>query len=159
MARGAEAHGSGGRGLSIREITCLFAQNQQSCLLYRNNVDDYKSIIVTPAYFAQRREPFRDRRGPTDQSLTILSGRGGFAGSGGGSGSLIGANGPGRPDAKIDVFETATFERRVSISLGYGQVTRLAFSPRGRFLAAAQSDGTVLVYDLLVQSTPKRPSN
>jgi WD40 repeat protein len=59
----------------------------------------------------------------------------------------------GRPDAKIDVFETATVERRLTISLGYGEVTRLAFSPRGRYLAAAQTDGTVLVYDLLVQST------
>ena len=65
LARGADAHGSGGRGLSIREITCLFAQNQQSCLLSRNNVDDatpYKSIIVTPAYWRSaetRRVPHR----------------------------------------------------------------------------------------------------
>jgi len=47
--------------------------------------------LSNASVLAQRREPFRDRRGPTDQSLTILSGRGGFAGKGGGSGSLIGA--------------------------------------------------------------------
>ena len=61
LARGADAHGSGGRGLSIREITCIFAQNQQSCLLYRNNVDDatpYKSIIVTPAYWRSAESRF-----------------------------------------------------------------------------------------------------
>jgi WD40 repeat protein len=52
------------------------------------------------------------------------------------------------PQAKIHIYETATLERRLTISQEHGAVTRLAFSPRSRFLAAAQTDGTVLVYDL-----------
>jgi hypothetical protein len=40
LAPCADAHGSGGQGLSIREITRIFAQNQQSGLLEKNNVDD-----------------------------------------------------------------------------------------------------------------------
>jgi WD40 repeat protein len=52
------------------------------------------------------------------------------------------------PRAKIHIYETATLERRLTISQEYGAATRLAFSPRARYLAGAQTDGTVLVYDL-----------
>ena len=92
LARGADAHGSGGQGLSIREITCLFAQNQQSCLLYRNNVDDatplpdntVKGLICRAATVSKRLS-----------ALYGCAGRG-LAGRGGGSGSDIGAIGAGR---------------------------------------------------------------
>jgi WD40 repeat protein len=53
-----------------------------------------------------------------------------------------------RPDRAIDIFESATLQRRLRIRQESGASDQLAFSPTGRYLAAAQSDGTVLVYDL-----------
>jgi WD40 repeat protein len=53
-----------------------------------------------------------------------------------------------RPDRKIYVFETATLKQRAVISLPHGLPTILGFSPGSRFLAAAISDGTVLIWDL-----------
>lgn len=53
-----------------------------------------------------------------------------------------------QPLRAIAVFETATLRRRHTILSEHGAPTQLAFSPGSRFPAAAQSDGTVLVYDL-----------
>jgi hypothetical protein len=52
------------------------------------------------------------------------------------------------PSARIYLFETATLRQRLSISLDHGYPRLLDFSPNGRFLAGAVSDGTVLVWDL-----------
>jgi WD40 repeat protein len=49
---------------------------------------------------------------------------------------------------RIHVFETASLTRRLTIDLGDSDAGRLEFSPGGRFLAAAMSDLSVLVYDL-----------
>ncbi len=53
-----------------------------------------------------------------------------------------------RPGRRIDVFETATLQRRLSIPTDCGVTDGLAYSSTGRYLAASQSDGTILVYDL-----------
>ncbi len=54
-----------------------------------------------------------------------------------------------QPAGAIHVYETLTLQRRLTIPLEYSTARILAFSPEGRFLAAALSDGVVLVWDLL----------
>jgi len=53
-----------------------------------------------------------------------------------------------QPERAIDVYETATMQRRLSIPTQSGVAEQIEFSPSGRYLAAAHTDGTVLVYDL-----------